>query len=326
MTMSEKTTNTTNFKSFAVIHELYQKALKNADDIMGIVSNFRKLLKEPENLAKIPDEEKEFFFIFHSHVENCYYERMSTFKLTNLTNDVLTVILYIVIYYNYTFEGPNADMNVNSRRKSLKRDLAKCLKKAYSDLSTDSSNTGSVKDRFGLRGILLNKNLSPEENLDLLNAITKLIFGILTNTTEKTFEFLEWINNNEGIDDFTKLRLTQTLSLPFQVDRYKDFIKTPKQNEYQSIHFTLVLPHYSPVCPGAILDFQFRNSEMHKIAEYGTASHLIYEEETKLYTDIFEVDNFSEINIMGFDEKEDIDGINTSKAISNRRVSATLVP
>lgn len=198
--------------------------------------------------------------------------------------------------------------------------------KAYnSDLSTDSSN-GGVKDRFGLRGILLNKNLSTEENVTLLNTITKLIFGILTNTTEKTFEFLEWINNNEGIDDFTKLRLKQTLSLPFQVDRYKDFIKTPKSNEYQSIHFTLILPHYSPVCPGAILDFQFRNSEMHKIAEYGTASHLIYEEETKLYTDIFEVDNYSEINIMGFDEDEDMDGINTSKAISNRRVSATLVP
>lgn len=232
MTMSQKTNTTNqypNFKSFAVIHELYQQALKNADDIMGIVSNFRNLLNEPDNLSKIPDEEKEFFFIFRSHVDNCYYERMSTFKLTNLINDVLTVILYIVIYYNNTFKEPHVDMNVNSRRKSLKRDLAKCLKKAYnSDLSTDSSN-GGVKDRFGLRGILLNKNLSTEENVTLLNTITKLIFGILTNTTEKTFEFLEWINNNEGIDDFTKLRLKQTLSLPFQVDRYKDFIKTQSQ-------------------------------------------------------------------------------------------------
>ena len=218
-------------------------------------------------------------------------------------------------------------MNVNSRRKSLKRDLAKCLKKSYiSDISLDSSNTGGVKDRFGLRGILLNKNLSPEENICLLNTITKLIFGILTDTTEKKSNFLEWIENNYFIDDFTKLRLNQTLSLPFQVDRYKDFIKAPKSNEYQSIHFTLVLPHYSPVCPGAILDFQFRNSEMHSTAEYGKASHSKYEEESKYYSAVFDVDDFSELHIVGFDKNEDMDGINTSKAISNRRVSATLVP
>lgn len=326
MTMSQKT-NTNNLKSFAVIHELYQQSLKNADDIMGILSNFRNLLKDPHNLAKIPDEEKESFLIFRSYVDNCYFERMSTFKLTNLINDVLTVILYIVIYYNSTFEAPHIDMNVNSRRKSLKRDLAKCLKKSYiSDISLDSSNTGGVKDRFGLRGILLNKNLSPEENICLLNTITKLIFGILTDTTEKKSNFLEWIENNYFIDDFTKLRLNQTLSLPFQVDRYKDFIKAPKSNEYQSIHFTLVLPHYSPVCPGAILDFQFRNSEMHSTAEYGKASHSKYEEESKYYSAVFDVDDFSELHIVGFDKNEDMDGINTSKAISNRRVSATLVP
>lgn len=102
MTMSQKTNNTVqqpsqqSFKSFSIIHELYQQSLKNADDIMGIVSNFRNLLNEPDNLSKIPDEEKEFFFIFRSHVDNCYYERMSTFKLTNLINDVLTVILLLL--------------------------------------------------------------------------------------------------------------------------------------------------------------------------------------------------------------------------------------
>ena len=312
------------FKSFEIIHELYQQALRNADDIMGIVTEFRNLLQEPEIVAKIPNEEKDSFFVFRSYVNNCYYERKSTFKLTNLISDVLVGILYIVIFYNNTSEPPHVDMNVNSRRKSLRRDCAKMLRKAYN--RSETSDTWGVKDRFGLRGILLNKNLPSDKNIKLLVQITNLIFGILTDTTEKKSEFLDWIRNNKSIDEFTKLRLEQTLSLPFQVDRYKDYIQKPKANEYQSIHFTLVLPHYSPVCPGAILDFQFRNSEMHSIAEYGSASHNAYEEETKLYTDIFKVDDFSQVHILGFDENEDIDGINTSKAISNRRVSATLVP
>ena len=90
----------TEIKSFAIIHELYQEALKNANDIMGIVSNFRELLKLPETITKIPDQEKDSFFIFRSYVDNCYHERKKTFQLTNLINDVLTVILYIIIFYN----------------------------------------------------------------------------------------------------------------------------------------------------------------------------------------------------------------------------------
>ena len=174
--MSEKmnsTNQSTTFKSFEIIHELYQQALKNADDIMGIVSEFRELLKEPDNLAKIPDEEKDSFFVFRSYVNNCYYERKSTFKLTNLISDVLVVILYIVIFYNNTSEPPHIDMNVNSRRKSLRRDCAKMLRKAYN--RGETSDTWGVKDRFGLRGILLNKNLSTEENLHLLNNITNVL-------------------------------------------------------------------------------------------------------------------------------------------------------
>ena len=165
-----------------------------------------------------------------------------------------------------------------------------------------------------------------KNNIELLKNITTLIFGILTDTSEYRIEFLKWIKNDNSIDEFTKLRLTQTLSLPFQIDRYKDFVSSPKSNTYQSIHFTLILPHYSPVCPGAILDFQFRNYEMHKTAENGLASHTNYEELTKGYSDIFEVDDFSKLNIVGFDKTTDIDGINNAKNISNRRVSENLVP
>ena len=67
MTMSEKTNkkqlinnqDAPKFKSFDIIHEVYQQALKNADDIMGIVTEFRKLLQNPKIIAKIPDDEKD---------------------------------------------------------------------------------------------------------------------------------------------------------------------------------------------------------------------------------------------------------------------------
>lgn len=320
MSATRKTTQ--KFKSFQIIHDEYQKALAESNDIMDIVSNFRKRIEKPEIISQIPEKEKQSFFIFRSYIKNCYYERKATFQLTNLTNDVLTVILYIILYYNDT-NTIKVDMNVNSRRKSLKRDFAKMLRKAFN--SSDSSDEWGVKDRFGLRGILLNRNLSEEENIKLLLKITNLILGILTNTSEEFQKFEKWAKNNVLIDDFTKLRLKQTLSLPFQVDRFKDFVNNPKSNNYQSLHFNLMLPHYSPICPGAILDFQFRNYQMHKDAEHGSASHQGYEAETKKFTDIFEVDDFSQLHIVGFDMTEDLDGINKSKDIANRRISSNLV-
>ena len=155
MSATRKTTQ--KFKSFQIIHDEYQKALAESNDIMDIVSNFRKRIEKPEIISQIPEKEKQSFFIFRSYIKNCYYERKATFQLTNLTNDVLTVILYIILYYNDT-NTIKVDMNVNSRRKSLKRDFAKMLRKAFN--SSDSSDEWGVKDRFGLRGILLNRNLS----------------------------------------------------------------------------------------------------------------------------------------------------------------------
>ena len=112
---------------------------------------------------------------------------------------------------------------------------------------------GRAKSIYGIYKKLFVKRKTIDEIYD------KYAVRIIVSTTEECYSVMGFIHNM-----FTPI-----------MSRIKDYISTPKENMYQSIHTTVLGKEGIP------FEVQIRTWEMHEIAEYGIAAHWKYKEGIK---------------------------------------------
>lgn len=265
------------------IHTAYVSAVQKARiNVAEITKHFLDNL----NQISVADEDTIQFSNFTNGVYRCYHERLKTFQMTNLCEEILFCSMHILGWLNT--QGYNLDTIYSARRKGLESHFTKILHKATKNKVTN------VYDLFGIRGILLNE----ENSIELIYKLNDTTIGILCNLNMKDQRnFVSWVEQNPNIDDFSKKRIRYILSIPFELqeaerkqgtDKFdpedfpelerpeksltlypngvKDYIFTPKDNGYQSLHFVLRISATSSVLPGAVVEMQFRTDKMNKHA------------------------------------------------------------
>ncbi|HMS32773.1 MAG TPA: bifunctional (p)ppGpp synthetase/guanosine-3',5'-bis(diphosphate) 3'-pyrophosphohydrolase [Ignavibacteria bacterium] len=117
--------------------------------------------------------------------------------------------------------------------------------------------SGRAKHLYSIYKKLISRNKSFDELYDLFAV------RIILDTNNKN-------------DCFSVYGICSEIYLPVP-ERFKDYISLPKQNNYQSIHTTLVSKE------GRMVEVQIRTREMHEVAEKGIAAHWKYKENNTLH-------------------------------------------
>ena len=138
--------------------------------------------------------------------------------------------------------------------KGLVEEIRAALAAKVVEVGINAEVSGREKKPYAIWRKMANKQISLEQLSDIY------AFRVIANTIDDCYRVL-------GVAH------TTWRTVP---GRFKDYISTPKQNNYQSIHTTVVGPRHQRV------ELQIRTRAMHDIAEYGVAAHALYKDAGRL--------------------------------------------
>jgi guanosine-3',5'-bis(diphosphate) 3'-pyrophosphohydrolase len=137
-----------------------------------------------------------------------------------------------------------------ARSQTVVAEIERQLTRKLAERGIEAKVTGRQKRPYSTWRKMERKAIGFEQLSDLVG------YRVLVNTTEDCYRALGIVH--------TTWQMIPT--------RFKDYISTPKQNDYRSLHTTIVGPGKQRV------ELQIRTRAMHEVAEYGIAAHALYKD------------------------------------------------
>ncbi len=157
--------------------------------------------------------------------------------------------------------NPDADKIIKDRLERLHTESGDVLREIEESLSgvlekngISARVTGREKRPYSIWRKMERKHLSLDQLSDIFG------FRVVVDTIDECYRSLGIVHR--------KWRAVPA--------RFKDYISTPKQNDYRSLHTVVIGPHHMRV------EMQIRTRLMHEIAERGVAAHALYKDVREL--------------------------------------------
>lgn len=246
-----------------LLHDIYRDAVLSSSSGTQVLKGVIQRLEDTE----IANEDSEIIDSFIDGIRWTIGQREMNKDMEKMIVALKTTLHYLSLWIN-----PNLEVEFTDRIKKVASSLEKILSK-----SLTPTESVMIHDNYGIRGIVEEENevLAIKHIYDLYDAFFSIV---ARRSKKKKQEFENWLVSRALSSD-EKEAVNLVLSCPFGISLRKDFIQEPKPNGYKSLQFTLSIPVYSRVLPGAQVEIQLRTSAMHFVATEGTAKHEYYKEE-----------------------------------------------
>jgi guanosine-3',5'-bis(diphosphate) 3'-pyrophosphohydrolase len=153
--------------------------------------------------------------------------------------------------YPEAYEVMSGRLNaLAERHKHLITEIEQQLTKKLADRGIEARVVGRRKRAYAIWRKMERKSVGFEQLSDIFG------FRVIVKTVADCYQALGIVHT----------------TWPMVPGRYKDYISTPKANDYRSIHTTVIGPGKQRV------ELQIRTTEMHELAEYGIAAHALYKD------------------------------------------------
>ena len=136
------------------------------------------------------------------------------------------------------------------RNRLLISEIEKQLTKKLADRGIEARVIGRRKRAYSIWRKMERKSVGFEQLSDIFG------FRVIVKTAADCYQALGIVHT----------------TWPMVPGRFKDYVSTPKANDYRSIHTTVIGPSKQRV------ELQIRTTEMDEIAEYGIAAHALYKD------------------------------------------------
>jgi GTP diphosphokinase / guanosine-3',5'-bis(diphosphate) 3'-diphosphatase len=136
------------------------------------------------------------------------------------------------------------------RNRDLISEIEQQLTRKFADRGIEANVAGRQKRPYSIWCKMERKSVGFEQLSDIFG------FRVIVSNPEECYRALGIVHT----------------TWPVVPGRFKDYISTAKQNDYRSIHTTVIGPGRQRV------ELQIRTHTMHEIAEYGIAAHALYKD------------------------------------------------